>query len=229
MKYGEIKKGIFKLRPNRFIAEVDIGGKEEIVHVKNTGRCREILIEGTEVILEKARGSSRKTDYSLIAAYKGDMLINIDSQVPNSVIYEAIKGNRIIGLENVRYIKREVKYDNSRFDIYFEKEGKKGFVEVKGVTLEKEGVAMFPDAPTLRGTKHLYEMSRAVEEGLSGYIIFLIQLKGVKFFTPNSIMDKEFAKALNYADKMGVKILAYDSIVSEGEIKIGNEIPVVLG
>ncbi|MDD4834096.1 MAG: DNA/RNA nuclease SfsA, partial [Lutispora sp.] len=150
MIYNDTKEAIFIKRPNRFIAHVLLDGKEEIVHVKNTGRCREILIEGTKVILEASKNPNRKTAYSLIAAYKGDMLINIDSQIPNAVVFEGIKQNRISIISDVKYLKREVTYGNSRFDMYFEKENSKGFIEVKGVTLEENGLAMFPDAPTER-------------------------------------------------------------------------------
>lgn len=228
MKYNNVKEAVFIKRPNRFIAHVLLHGKEEIVHVRNTGRCREILIEGTKVILEASKNPNRKTAYSLIAAYKGNMLINIDSQVPNRVVFDGIKENKIKFLSGVDYLKREAVYGNSRFDIYFEKNANKGYIEVKGVTLEDNGIAMFPDAPTERGRKHLIEMANAVSEGYEGYVIFLIQLKGVKYFTPNVNMDPEFAKALSYCAEKGVKVLAYDSIVKEDEIAISQEVKVLL-
>ena len=228
MKYNNIKEAIFIKRPNRFIAHVLLGGKEEIVHVKNTGRCREILKEGTKVILEKSNNPNRKTAYSLIAAYKGNTLINIDSQIPNAVVFDGILNNKIELLSGVDYLKREVPYGNSRFDIYFERNSRKGFIEVKGVTLEDNCIAMFPDAPTERGRKHLTEMAHAVSEGYEGYVIFLIQLKGVRYFTPNAEMDPLFAEALRFCTKKGVKALAYDCIVNEDEIVISNEVEVVL-
>lgn len=228
VKYNSVTSALFLKRPNRFIAHVLLNGKEEIVHVKNTGRCREILIEGTDVILEKVENPNRKTAYSLICAYKGNTLINIDSQVPNAVVFEGILDGQVSELKEVKKLKREVFYGNSRFDIYFETSSKKGFIEVKGVTLEENGIAMFPDAPTERGSKHVYEMAKAVQEGYEGYIFFLIQMKGIKYFTPNEKMDKEFASALKYARDNGVKILAYDSSVTENEIIMGNEISVVL-
>lgn len=227
MKYDNVIEAKFIKRPNRFIAHVLVDGKEEIVHVRNTGRNREILVEGTKVILEKSKNPDRKTAYSLIAAYKGDMLINIDSQIPNAVVFEGIINNKISALQNVNNIKREVTYGNSRFDIYFEKENSKGFIEVKGVTLEEDGLAMFPDAPTERGRKHIEEMAAAVANGYEGFIIFLIQMKGVHAFSPNFSMDPEFAEELRKSASLGVKVLAYDSIVKKDEIIISAPIEVI--
>jgi len=228
VKYKDIEKAIFIKRPNRFIAHVILNGKEEIVHVKNTGRCREILLPGTEVILEKAQNPNRKTAYSLIGGYKGNTLINIDSQVPNAVVFEGIRDNKVHDIFDVTKVRREVVYGNSRFDIYFETAIDKGFVEVKGVTLEENGAAMFPDAPTKRGTKHIYEMIEAVKKGYRGYILFLIQMKGVRYFTPHKEMDKPFAAALCKAWENGVKILAYDSRVTENEIVLDSPVEVLL-
>ncbi len=228
MKYTNIKTATFLKRPNRFIAHVLIDSQEEIVHVKNTGRCKEILKEGTTVILEEGTNPNRKTKYSLIAAYKEDVLINIDSQVPNTVIYEAIMEEKIEGILGITSLRREVFYDKSRFDLYFETNHQKGFIEVKGVTLEKEQIAMFPDAPTERGCKHVLEMIKAVEEGYKGYICFLIQMKGIKHFTPNTVQDPDFAEALQLASKKGVQIIAYDAKVLEDEITIGHPIKIVL-
>ncbi len=228
MKYFNIKKGIFLKRPNRFLAHVLVDGKEEIVHVKNTGRCREILKSGAKVILETAQNPKRKTPYSLIAAYKGNMLINIDSQVPNTVIFDGIKEGKVKQITDIQYLKKEVSFGNSRFDIYYEKEKSRGFIEVKGVTLEDNGIAMFPDAPTERGKKHLFEMARAVSEGYEGYIIFLIQFKGARHFMANKIMDPEFSRALSYCAEKGVEILAYDSLIKEDEITVSEEIKIIL-
>lgn len=228
MKYRSVKKAKFIKRPNRFIGHVIVDDQEEIVHVKNTGRCREILLENTEVIIEESQNTKRKTKYSLIAAYKGDVLINIDSQVPNAVVYEALLKGEVKEIQNVTQLKREVVYGNSRFDLYFETKEQKGFVEVKGVTLEEEGVAMFPDAPTERGSKHILEMIKAVEEGYLGFIFFLIQMKGVRYFTPYEIRDPKLASALRLAKEKGVKILAYDSIIKEDEITIDAPIEVRL-
>lgn len=221
-------EGIFLERPNRFIANVLIDGKKEKVHVKNTGRCKEILIKGTKVYLEKSNNPNRKTKYSLISAYKEDQLINIDSQVPNKVVFDAIKSNRIKELENIKVLKREVTFGNSRFDLYFEKDNESGFIEVKGVTLENNGLSLFPDAPTERGTKHIKEMIKVVESGLKGYIFFLIQMENIKYFTPNTSMDEKFSNALIEANKKGVNILAYNSIVKEDSIKINEKIEVLI-
>ena len=159
MKYEKVIEAIFLKRPNRFIAHVLINGKEEIVHVRNTGRCEELLIPGARVILEDcSHNKNRKTKFSLIAVWKGHMLVNMDSQIPNAAVFKAIKENRIVCLENLKHMKREVTFGNSRFDIYFESEKEKGFIEIKGVTLEDNKIAMFPDAPTKRGTKHVLEM-----------------------------------------------------------------------
>ena len=226
LKYTSVKVAKFIRRPNRFIAHVIVDNNEEIVHVKNTGRCREILQEGTVVILEEAKNPKRKTKYSIIAAYKGEVLINIDSQIPNMVVYHGIKDGKIKEIHDVTKLSKEIVYGNSRFDLYFETKEQRGFIEVKGVTLETEGIAMFPDAPTLRGCKHIYEMIKAVEDGYAGFIFFLIQMNGVKYFTPYEIRDPEFAMALGLASKKGVTILAYDSIVSEDGITIGTPVEV---
>lgn len=228
MKYKSVKTASFISRPNRFLARVMTAGREEVVHVKTTGRCREILTEGTGVILEEAEGTGRKTRYSLISAYKGEMLINIDSQVPNAVVYQSILEGDIAELPEVTKLSREVTYGSSRFDLYFEAGAQKGFIEVKGVTLEAEGVALFPDAPTQRGTRHIYEMIHAVEEGYAGYLFFLIQLKGVTRFTPNWRQDPDFAKALSLAQAKGVTLLAYDSIITKDEIRLGAPVEICL-
>lgn len=228
MKYNNTIQGVFLKRVNRFIAHVLIENVEHIVHVKNTGRCRELLIPGSVVILEPAQNPERKTAFSLIAVYKGETLINMDSQMPNHVVLEGLRAGRISEIAIVENSKKEVTYGNSRFDIYFESGSKKNFIEVKGVTLEEEGTAMFPDAPTVRGTKHVYEMIKAVEAGYGGYIFLLIQMEGVHCFRPNVKMDKEFAQALTIADRKGVTLLAYDSIVQEDELVLGKRIPILL-
>ncbi len=228
MKYINIVKGIFLKRVNRFIAYVLIDKIENVVHVKNTGRCRELLLAGAIVILERAKTPERKTAFSLIAVYKGERLINMDSQVPNHVVFEAMKAGLIPEFSTAMTIKKEVTYGNSRFDIYFESDQHKHFIEVKGVTLEEEGITMFPDAPTLRGTKHVHEMIKAVESGYRGTIFFLIQMKNVHSFKPNVKMDKDFCHALTLAASRGVNLLAYDSIVREDEIVLGDPVPILL-
>lgn len=227
MEYKKVIKGIFLKRPNRFIAQVLIDGKEETVHVKNTGRCKELLMPGANIILEDcSHNKNRKTKYSLIAVWKNDILVNMDSQVPNKVVYDAITQNKIKELLNLDLVKREVTYVNSRYDIYFEDENKKGFMEIKGVTLENNDIAMFPDAPTSRGTKHVLEMIEAVKNGYRGIIFFLIQMKGPKVFRLNKEMDKKFSDAVNLAKEKGVEVLVYDSIVTENSISIGSQVKI---
>lgn len=228
MKYNHIIQGIFIKRMNRFVAHVRIDGIEEVVHVKNTGRCRELFIAGATVILERSQNPERKTRFSVIGIYKGSQLINIDSQVPNHVVFEALQLGRIAEIADIGMVKKEVTYGNSRFDLYFESDDCRGFVEVKGVTLEEDGLVMFPDAPTVRGTKHVHEMIKAVENGYRGYIFFLIQMKGVKSFSPNSKTDPNFAAALKLAVQKGVILLAYDSLVREDEIVIGDRVEIIL-
>ena len=227
MKYNKIVEGIFLTRPNRFIAQVLIDGEEETVHVKNTGRCKELLIPGARIILEDcSHNLNRKTKYSLIAVWKGDILVNMDSQVPNKVVFDAINENKIRGYENLDFLKREVTYGNSRFDMYFENKDEKGFIEVKGVTLENNGISMFPDAPTERGTKHVLEMIQAVKEGYKGAIFFLIQIKKIKEFRLNWQMDENFSQAIKLASENGVDIIAYDSIVRDNDIYINKPVKI---
>jgi len=229
MVYKNIVEGIFIKRPNRFVAHVLINGKEEIVHVKNTGRCKELLVPGAKVILEDClHHKNRKTRYSLIAVWKGHMLVNMDSQVPNDVVFEALKEGKIEGLEDLTMIKREVAFGNSRYDIYFESKNEKGFIEVKGVTLEINGISMFPDAPTERGTRHILELTEAVKEGYKGVVLFLIQMKGPTVFQPNWEMDISFSQAIRFAYDNGVNVLAYDSIVTENSIVLGKQVKVDL-
>ncbi|HZK27128.1 MAG TPA: DNA/RNA nuclease SfsA [Thermoclostridium sp.] len=219
MEYNKIVEGTFKKRPNRFIAQVIIDGKEETVHVKNTGRCQELLIPNAKVILEDcSHNLNRKTKYSLVAVWKDNMLVNMDSQAPNKVVFEGISDGMIKDFKDYTQLEREVTFGNSRFDIYFETENSKGFVEVKGVTLENDGISMFPDAPTERGTKHALEMVEAVRQGYRGVIFFLIQMKGPKVFKLNWEMDRVFSEAVKYATENGVEILAYDSIVNNSGI-----------
>lgn len=204
-----------------------MAGGVETVHVKNTGRCREILIPNARVILEKASNEERRTRYSLIAAYKKDILINIDSQAPNQVVYETLQQGLLPQFQNLTRIAKEVRFGNSRFDLYYETESEKGFIEVKGVTLERDGTALFPDAPTERGAKHLVELAEAVKLGFKGHIIFLIQMKGPRQFLPNTAMDPKFTEALRIARTSGVEILAYDSMVTEDSLVLGE--PIALG
>lgn len=226
MRYEKIKEGIFIKRPNRFIAHVEINGEECICHVKNTGRCKELLIPGKKVYINESDNPNRKTKYDLISVYKGNVLFNIDSQAPNQVVYEWLKEGRLIpGLKELR---REAAYGSSRFDLYYETEQAKGFIEVKGVTLEEDGIAYFPDAPTLRGIKHLEELCLTVKEGYQSYVIFVIQMDGVLRFEPNMRTHPEFGKALKEAEKAGVEILAYDCHVKKELLEIRKRISVVV-
>jgi len=224
MKYENIYKGVFIKRLNRFVAIVEINGKEETVHVKNTGRCGELLVKGAEIYLQYVDKKTRKTKYSLINVLKGENLFNIDSQVPNKVVEDALKNNKISGLEDLEYIKREQTYGHSRFDFYFEKGERKGYIEVKGVTLENEGAAQFPDAPTSRGTKHVNGLVEAKNDGYETYIFFLLQFKGAKNFSTNRKMDPVFAEAVDQAIESGVKVLVYDSVVTKDSIIISDKV-----
>ncbi|MBE7059177.1 MAG: DNA/RNA nuclease SfsA [Ruminococcaceae bacterium] len=238
MKYKNIVQGKFINRPNRFIANVEIDGEVETVHVKNTGRCKELLVSGATVYLEKVSESSRKTKYDLVAVIKErknekPLLINMDSQAPNAAAAEWIKGIVSKLDDSTEYaVRTEVKYGNSRFDLCVEHsvagETKKTFIEVKGVTLEENGVALFPDAPTERGIKHIRELEKCVKEGNEAYILFVIQMKGMTEFRPNEQTHKEFADALRHAAKAGVKIIARDCIVTPDSMEIDEKIEVVI-
>ena len=227
MKYNNIVEGRFIERPNRFIAKVEIGGVTETVHVKNTGRCRELLVKGTTVYLEKSNNPERKTGYDLIAVLKnGKTLINMDSQIPNAVTEEWLKKGNLFSKDAV--IRREVTHNKSRFDFYIEEGGRKIFLEVKGCTLETDGIARFPDAPTERGVKHINELIDCVNEGFEAYILFVIQTKGIKHFEPNDKTHSAFGDALRNAESKGVNILAYDCNVTKDTIEIDKEIKVLL-
>ncbi len=226
MKYNNIVEGRFDSRPNRFIAYVTINGRQEKVHVKNTGRCRELLTEHATVYLEKSDNKERSTAYDLVAVKKGERLVNMDSQAPNKAVGEWLLTGELF--PDVKEVKAEKTYGNSRFDFYVETEMKKAFVEVKGVTLERDGVVLFPDAPSRRAVKHVYELIEAVREGYDAYIVLVIQMKGVDYFVPNAEMQPEFAQALLDARAAGVRILAYDCEVTPQTMNIGKPVPVKL-
>ena len=225
MNYSHMTPGTFLARPNRFIAHVEIGRQTEVVHVKNTGRCRELLPVGAEVWCQKSDNPSRKTKYDLITVRKGSRLINMDSQAPNLAAKEWLAAGGLGKIENLR---AETKHGDSRFDFSFTKDGKTCFLEVKGVTLENDGVCAFPDAPTERGAKHLRGLTEAVKDGYGGYVLFVIQMTDVKYLHPNDATDPEFGKALREAAANGVEVLAVDCNVSVDEMVIGNFVPVVL-
>ncbi len=226
MKYESIVKGEFLSRPNRFIAKVFIDDKEETVHVKNTGRCRELLTDRAEVFLSVSSNPQRKTKYDLVAVRKGKKLINMDSQIPNDVAEEYLKKGNLFS-ENAA-IRREVTYGKSRFDFYIEDENEKIFLEVKGVTLENDGIAMFPDAPTERGIKHINELVSLASQGYKAYILFVIQMEDVFLFKPNDVTHKAFGDALREAKKSGVNIIAMNCKVTENSIEMSKEIEVEL-
>lgn len=229
MKYNNIKKALFIERPNRFIAYARLDGEVVRCHVKNTGRCRELLIpEEAEVYLEDhGEGTGRKTRYSLVKVMKNGRIINMDSQAPNQIAYDWLVEGSF--RDDITYIKREQTFGNSRFDIYYEcGDGVKGFIEVKGVTLEEDNVARFPDAPTERGVKHIYELIEAKKAGYEANILFVIQMKGIEYFEPNDKTHAAFGEALREAMKAGVNIMAIDCYVTEDEVVAGDFVPVVL-
>ncbi len=225
MKYERIEAGRFLERPNRFIAYVEIAGQKETVHVKNTGRCAELLTPGATVYVQKSDNPERKTQWDLIGVKKGKRMINMDSQIPNKVVEEWIRNGNLF--PNATLIRPETTYKQSRFDLYIEEGDRKIFIEVKGVTLEHDGVVKFPDAPTERGVKHLNELCEAVKDGYEAYVFFVIQMKGVKYFTPNMQTHATFGDALRNAQEQGVRILAYDCKVTKDSIELEKEVPVV--
>ena len=225
MHYPNMSPGTFLSRPNRFIAHIEIDGQEEIVHVKNTGRCRELLPAGAQVWCQKSDNPNRKTKYDLITVRKGSRLINMDSQAPNIAAKEWLLAG---GLGAVSDVKAETTHGDSRFDFSFTLEGKKCFLEVKGVTLENDGVCAFPDAPTQRGAKHLRGLQKCVEEGFGGYVLFGIQMSDVNHLHPNDATDPDFGRALREAAAAGVQVLAMDCAVTEDSMVIRNPVPVLL-
>lgn len=226
MKYSNITEAVFLSRPNRFIAYVDLDGKTEKVHVKNTGRCRELLTENAKVYLEKSTNAKRSTAYDLVAVKKGERIINMDSNAPNKAVGEWLSGKELF--PTLREVRAEKTYKNSRFDFYVETQETKAFLEVKGVTLERDNAVYFPDAPSKRAVKHIEELIEAVLEGYEAYIIFVIQMEEVDYFAPNEETQPEFVQALKRAAKEGVKILAYDCEVTPDAMKIRKPVPVRL-
>lgn len=217
----KIVNAIFLRRPNRFQAYVKLRDKEIMVHVPNTGRCKEILTTGTTVLLREELGEHRKTGYDLIAGYKGKQLINIDSQIPNKVVFEALKNKMILNLDKYNIIEREKTFGNSRFDFKLSNDlGEEYYLEIKGVTYEENGVVMFPDAPTERGKKHLIELIEAKKQGKGAGVLFLIQLDNVRYFTPYKDMDPNFSAALKLALESEVDVMAYCCDVTEHSITL---------
>ena len=217
MKYEHMTPGIFLARPNRFIAHVQMGGQTEIVHVKNTGRCRELLVPGCTVYCQRSGNPSRKTKFDLIAVRKGDRLINMDSQAPNKAAGEWLAAG---GLGELSELRAEVKEGDSRFDFSFVKDGKRCFLEVKGCTLEEDGVCAFPDAPTERGAKHIRGLTELAKAGYGAYILFVIQMADVKYIRPHDETDPEFGRALREAAANGVRVLAMDCAVDVDSMEV---------
>ena len=226
MRYTNIMAGKFLARPNRFIAHVEIAGREEIVHVKNTGRCKELLLPGATVYVQHFPEGKRKTKYDLIAVEKQNLLINMDSQAPNKVVQEWLMEQEPFG--KITYLKPECKHGDSRFDFYLETEAKKMFIEVKGVTLEEKGVVMFPDAPTERGVKHVQELCHCLEQGYEAAIVFVVQMSGMRYFTPNRRTHAAFAEALERAEACGVQLMALTCAVTPDSLIINGTLPIHL-
>ena len=227
MQYQQVKRGLFLARPNRFIAQVELDGRTETVHVKNTGRCRELLVPGATIYVEGSDNPKRKTKYDLIAVEKGSLLINMDAQAPNYLFAEwAGAGNF---RENLTLLRPETTWGNSRFDFYWEDSlGTRGFVEVKGVTLEEEGLALFPDAPTERGVKHLRELIACRAAGYEAAVCFVIQMAGMKGFSPNERTHPDFGAALREARDAGVEILVVGCTVTPEQVEISHTVPLRL-
>jgi len=225
MHYPNMVPGVFLKRPNRFIAHIEIEGTEQICHVKNTGRCRELLQPGAQVWCQKAANPNRKTQYDLICVKKGSRIINMDSQAPNIAVGQWLQSG---GLGDISGLKGEVTHADSRFDFAFEKDGRRCFLEVKGVTLENDGICAFPDAPTLRGVKHILGLQQAVKDGFGAYILFVIQMQDVCCIHPNDATDPAFGAALRQASENGVQILAMDCAVTPDTMVIRNPVEVRL-
>ncbi len=226
IQYAQIVPGVFLDRPNRFLAQVKIGEETVLCHVKNTGRCRELLIPGAQVWCQRYDDPKRKTKYSLITVCKQGRLVNLDSQVPNAAAAQWIQSG---GLGQVpENLRREYTYGDSRYDLYFVLNGQPCLMEVKGVTLELNNVARFPDAPTARGRKHLRGLAEAAQAGWGTYVLFVVQMDGVSLFQPNWQTDPEFAEALCHAAESGVQVLAAGCYVSPEELEITHRLPVAL-
>ncbi len=226
MQYWSSRQAVFLARPNRFIAHVELDGELVVCHVKNTGRCRELLIPGTTVYLNKSGNPARKTNYDLIAVKKGDRLINLDAQAPNRVFEEWARGGHF--LQGLTQLKPETVFGNSRFDFYWETAEKRGFVEVKGVTLEQDGMTYFPDAPTLRGVKHLEGLIDARHAGYDACVFFVIQMADVNGFAPNDVTHPAFGEALRRAAEEGVAVCAHCCCVTRDSLTMDAAVPIKL-
>lgn len=229
MQYLDIVTGTFRHRPNRFIAHVEIEGQEVICHVKNTGRCRELLVPGAKLVLERALTPGRKTPYSVIGVYKGNRLINMDAQAPNKAAGEWLAAGGLPGFPAPTLIRPEATFGGSRFDFYVEQQDRRAYLEVKGVTLEQGGVAYFPDAPTERGVKHLRHLTACLGAGFGAYVLFVVQMADVAYFAPNDAMHPAFGEALRTAADAGVGVLAFDCMVEPDAMVLRQPVEVRLG
>ena len=225
MEYQRMVPGVFLERPNRFVAHIEIDGTRQVCHVKNTGRCRELLPAGASVWCQESTNPNRKTKYDLIAVQKGQRIINMDSQAPNAAVKEWLQSG---GLGMISDLKAEVKHGDSRFDFAFTKDGLPCFLEVKGVTLENDGICAFPDAPTQRGAKHIRGLTALAQAGYGAYILFVIQMSGVTYLHPNDVTDPDFGAALREAAANGVNVLAVDCAVTSDSMTIQNFVPIQL-
>lgn len=226
MNYTHVQQGIFLARPNRFVAHVQLNGGLAVCHVKNTGRCRELLLPGSRVLVQKEQNPLRKTPYTLIAVYKGNILVNIDSSAPNKALAEWLPQSRCWGVPTL--IKPEAVLGESRLDFYVETTTQSLYIETKGVTLEQDGVALFPDAPTQRGIKHLQELVRCKQAGHGAAVVFVVQMSGVRHFAPNIKTHPAFGPALQQAAAQGVQVMAMDCRVTPESLAIQNPVPVRL-
>ena len=226
MRYSNVRAGRFLARPNRFVAHVELDGETVVCHVKNTGRCRELLVPGATVYLQESGNPARKTRFDLIAVDKGGLLVNMDAQAPNQVFREWAEAGNF--QEGLTFLRPETTWGDSRFDFYWEAGARRGFVEVKGVTLEEDGHACFPDAPTERGVKHLNELARCQTDGYEAAVCFVLQMAGMKDFAPNDRTHPAFGDALRQASQAGVRIMARECIVTPDSLTIGAAVPVLL-
>ncbi len=226
MRYARVREGVFLARPNRFIAEVSLEGVPAVCHVKNTGRCRELLVPGAKVWLAEAGNSARRTKFDLVAVRKGARLINMDAAAPNRAFGEFLAAGGLF--ERPEFIRPETVFGDSRFDFYVEAGERRAFLEVKGVTLEEDGVVLFPDAPTQRGVKHLLGLTEAVRAGFEAYAVFVVQMADVQYFTPNRRTHPAFAEALERARNAGVRVLSYDCAVTPESMEIGKPVPIII-
>ena len=226
MLYERIEEAVFRSRPNRFLAQVVTERGGEVCHVKNMGRCRELLVPDARIWVQRNESAHRKTALDLIAVEKNGRVINMDSQIPNQVAEEWIRAGHL--LDGPTVIRREVRYGTSRFDLYLEKGSRRMYVEVKGVTLEEDGIVRFPDAPTERGVKHVEELIACKNDGYEAVILFIIQMKGARYLEPNDRTHAAFGEALRRAEKAGVQVLAADCVVTPASIRADREVEVRL-